>query len=276
MRISHIGNDDDVIDLFIDITTKCNLNCSYCFARHFKEWEQVQSLKNLKYIEKILKFSPYKFNIIFFGGEALLHPEINEIKDLFLNSEKTNKVILLSNGLLDSEFYKDDRINYCLTLHNYIKEEQFNIFLNNCSHVKNLLVNLMLEKSEKFLNRYEKLKQYKLDFSQIYNHQTIVENIVLPEIDYQDDDYIIGEETFNYKDFFLKHKEINVDDIEYCFVKELNIDIRGNISNDCLNTNINIFDNPLFFKSYNNRYKCSHGTCKDCNGTIRTTKILKD
>lgn len=275
MKIGYTYNDDSVIDLFLDITTKCNLNCSYCFARHFKEWEQIQSFKHLSFIEKTLRFSKYKFNIILFGGEALLHPEIKEIIELFLNSTKTNQVILLSNGLLDEEFYQDERITYCLTLHNYINDKQFEKFNYTCSKVKNLIVNLILENSEKFIKRYEILKNYKIDFSQIYNNDTIVENIFLPDIDYQGKDYIYNS-TMNYKNFFLKHKEMNIDDIEYCFVKELNIDIKGNIINTCAGTSINIFENPLFFKTYDNKLKCKHKICKDCTGTIRTTKIIKE
>jgi len=220
----------------------------------------------------MLNLSKYNFNVLLFGGEASMHKDINEVKELFLSSPKVNKLIVLSNGLLPMRYYEDNRVEYCITLHNHITDKQFRKFVSTCEQIDNLIVNVIIEDTDLFRTRYHQIKQFKVEFSQIYNDDTIVDNITLPDYIEYDDGYYRGGINMKYDEFFRQHKTMDLDDIKYCEVKELNININGQIKNDCGNVDVNVFTNPLFFKNYDRNFKCSHKTCKDCTGTIRTTK----
>jgi len=272
----HIKTIPNTINLFIDITTKCNLKCSYCFARKTKEWDKIQSIEKLKLVSNTLRFSEYNFNIILFGGEALLHPDIKKIVELFNNNKKVLNTVLLTNGTYNGDYGL--YVEYVFTLHD-LSDKEFLIFKDNIRKTNKSIINLMLKNNIRFKNQYHDLLNEfgkdKIEISQIYDDNTIV-NDITDEFDFieYNKDYLYNGKSYTYQEYIKIHKNIIPKDIGICYVQELNIDIDGNISNDCNNISDNIFDNPLFFKSYNNKYNCQRDFCKDCTGTIRTTKEL--
>jgi len=270
------------INLFIDVNTVCNINCSYCFARESKNWGKIQSIKNIKSIISTLKFSQYSFNIMFFGGECFLHPEIDLITEMFLESPKVNNVVYLTNGLSDSKNYckTNPRIHYGMTLHD-ITDDQFKIFKQNVDHVLNrgnrLKINFMLNVKNNILHRYKELPKEYVYFStiyddEIYNINTYDEIFDSYNIDYIHNDYMVNNIPLNYKEFLKIHQVLNPKDFE-CSLAELNIEIDGTIVNTCSGIQDNIFKNPLFFRTYNKTFRCQRDKCTDCTGTITTTKI---
>jgi len=268
----------NTINLFIDITTKCNLHCSYCFARKEKEWDKIQSFNKLKLISSTLRFSDYNFNIILFGGEALLHPEIKEIVDLFNDNKKVLNTVLLTNGTYKGDYDLD--VEYVFTLHD-LSDKEFLVFKDNIRKTNKFIINVMLKKDLRFKNQYldllNEFGQDKIEISQIYDDNTIlIEDISDMDFIQYSKDYLYLGEYYTYNDYIKIHKNIVPKNIGICYVQELNIDINGHISNDCNNISDNIFDNPLFFREYDNKYNCQRDMCKDCTGTIRTTKVLDD
>lgn len=248
--------------------------------------------ENINKILTYIRLSPYRFNVILFGGEALLHKDIGHIIDVCNNSDDVNKVIILSNGLLDSSQYRYDAL-YGLTPH-VLNEEQEDKFIESCLLIKrieakNLKVNIPLNVFNNNIERiYNKLKDASLlesvKFSVIYDDNT--KNITAIDeikekfsyIDFtHDDGYTLNGVNMNYIDYLQRHLEINPSkDVEECWMNELNIDIDGNISNDCLGFTVNLFNSPLFFKKYRLGNKCTLPSCKDCTGTITSSKIFKE
>jgi len=271
---------DNSINLFLDVTTVCNLNCHYCFARKEKEWERLQDLDRIKYILKTTLMSSYKFNLILFGGEALAHPQIEEIVKVCNSQKNILNTIILTNGCIDGKYNLE--AEYVFTLHD-ISDEEYEKFKENLKIPSKVIINVVLKKNKKFKDRYIELDnlEYKIEHSQIYGDDVIVKEDLSGLEDFnflnlEDTKYVYKGKKYNYSEYFKIHQKIIPKNIGDCLVQELNIDIDGVISNDCNNTLDNIFKNPLFFKNYNNRFNCQRERCTDCTGTIRTTKLEKE
>jgi len=267
--------EDNTINLFIDITTVCNLNCPYCFARKDKKWDEVQTLDRIKYILKCTKFSRFDFNILLFGGEALAHPNIEEIVNECNSNTKVLNTVILTNGCIKGKYGLD--AIYVFTLHD-INITEYNAFKDNLKIPGDAIVNVVLTQTELFKMRYIELDTlgYKIEHSMVYDDDTIVNEDLsdMLFLNMGDKEYLYDGILYNYRDYFKIHKKIIPKDIGLCTIQELNIAIDGSISNDCNNVMDNIFTNPMFFKSYNNKFDCQRSECTDCTGTIRTTKDM--
>jgi len=279
MKISHVNTIKNSINLFVDINTICNLNCPYCFARKEKEWNKEIEIGKVKFISQSLKFSKYSFNIILFGGEPLLHPKIKNIVNIFNNNPKVNKTIILTNGTLKGVPYDLDS-EYVFTLHE-LSEKEFNNFMKNIAKPEKSIVNFVIKQDKTSIERYRKILKMKdvlldIEHSQIYDDNIyIIEDLSHLNFLELRKEFVIDNKTFNYRDFLKFHKTLNPKEF-ICEIQELNIDLEGNISNDCSGIRDNIYDNPLFFKKYVKEYECLRNRCLECTGTIRTTKISKE
>ena len=81
--------------IYIEITNKCNLNCTFC--SEVKRKKEKITLENFEeIIKQINNYTDYIY--LHVKGEPLLHPEIDKILDI---AEKYNlKVNLTTNGTL--------------------------------------------------------------------------------------------------------------------------------------------------------------------------------
>lgn len=283
-------SNNSTIQLFIDITTVCNLTCSYCFARKEKDWDEVLETERVEKIMTLIKQSPYNFNVLLFGGEPLLHKDIETIINIIKKSDKVKNIMVLSNGTLSDGLYDFKDVYYCLTLHE-LTDKQIDKFVKHCHKIEpdKLKINIPLNIYNTSLKRaYKKLIQEgfkdKIFFSVIYDDDT--KNIIpLPEIrerlDYIDftidDNHYLNGKRMNYMDYLDLHLSLNPKrDVKTCYINELNIDIDGNISNDCMGINSNIYDDVFFFKHFKLGYNCTKEQCKDCTGTITCAKELQE
>ena len=87
--------------LYIEPTTKCNLNCKMCF-RHSWFDEPICDM-DMDVFRRVLETMPESVETIFFGGmgEPLFHPNIPEM--LSMASATGRRVELLTNGTLLNE-----------------------------------------------------------------------------------------------------------------------------------------------------------------------------
>jgi|AKZA01.1.fsa_nt_gi Arylsulfatase regulator (Fe-S oxidoreductase) len=98
-----VSNTDDIFrkyctsinSLLIEITTKCNKNCSFCYNRYLRN-----SSINKEDIKRIIKFiKKYKIkNITLSGGEPLEFESIIELSKMLNNMGV--KITIITNGLL--------------------------------------------------------------------------------------------------------------------------------------------------------------------------------
>ena len=87
------------------LTTYCNNNCPYCFAKNKVDLERNTgildeqiTLENVRFVAEFFKKEKY---IGLLGGEPTLHPKFNEIVDIFL--EKNFNVNIFTNGLFSQK-----------------------------------------------------------------------------------------------------------------------------------------------------------------------------
>lgn len=83
--------------LEVEITTKCNLNCAHCYNRTGKKYdmplERIIDLIGFAEDHGVSKF-------VVSGGEAVLHPNFDDISDFIGSANLKTKTIIQSNGMI--------------------------------------------------------------------------------------------------------------------------------------------------------------------------------
>jgi organic radical activating enzyme len=137
----------NVHGLEIPIVFRCNLNCNYC--AHLSQYMQDVPLVSLEMIEKQLKdwtprIASEQLRII--GGEPLLHPQIEDVLELFGQyRNNTDDVELVTNGaILDKmspaffELLQKHEIKLKVTLHHPALHDRLTSFLKDISSPKTI------------------------------------------------------------------------------------------------------------------------------------------
>lgn len=97
-KIAYMG----VSKLRIELTNKCNLACRHCLRKINPRSEHIP-LKTI--LQIIKKAKPYNINnVSFTGGEATLHPQFEEIINIFSKANYTFNFV--TNGMNFSRIYK--------------------------------------------------------------------------------------------------------------------------------------------------------------------------
>ena len=81
----------------IVVTGKCNLKCSYCFARSTENDSSIQLVDYTKILHFIRKDGTD--SVGFIGGEPLIHPDIGQMIDSAFG-EGFKRVSVFTNGIL--------------------------------------------------------------------------------------------------------------------------------------------------------------------------------
>jgi len=254
--------------LFIDLTTKCNLICKYCFARKSKNWNNEMNMDDFNFLYKILKkFTKEKFYLIWFGGEPLLHSQIDIIISKIEKLQHQN--IFLSNGLLDKNLYKkilEKNFVLSLTFH-----ENLDKFLKNIDNLKEfsnqIVINILLEKPEyKELYNYAIKNKIKYLFTQIYDdNEQLINPLKYKEIN---NNIELFQDKKDYKKLIENHLK-NKNRKKLCFFNEGNISINLNYTDHCRGINIDLKKNPFFFMKFNFKKPIfCEKICGDCYGKI--------
>ena len=264
--------------IYIEITNKCNLNCSFC-SNTTKEQRTMSLEEYESVLKKINNYTDYIY--LHVKGEPLLHPNIIEMINLANNYNL--KVNLTTNGTLFDKYSKElgkcnnlNKINFSLHSENNKKDYLESIFNNikylnpNTTSIYRLWTlnnNKLDEKSTKIVN---KIKEY-------YNlPQEIVEkiinenNIKINSTIYVDKDNefewptITNDKSNGYCHALKTHIAILSDGtVVPCCLDANGIINLGNIFKQDLDEIINSERYKLLQKSFQDR-KPSEELCKSC------------
>lgn len=93
--------------LEVEITTRCNLNCRHCYNRRYKPIDL--PIKDFKRLYRFAQTNrAWTFTVS--GGEALMHPEFNEILDFINSTPHDFRLVLQSNGILLKKLENREKI----------------------------------------------------------------------------------------------------------------------------------------------------------------------
>ena len=222
------------------ITTKCNMNCSYCFSKydHAEEYHISDRLLE-RTITKIMRASKkYSIRLVILGGEPTLHPRLKEICERCLVF--CRKVIIVTNGTkpeiihnipkevsIDLSYHGQD-LSYFLPLIEELKKTHFTQIL--CvldKYCKSNIITLH-DWCEKTHTMFEAIP--------------IVDNVTELAEDYEDTFLNAVRSDIYYKIPMFSGVQTNLD----VYVKN-----RNNIEEDCLilckQSNIAIYANGYYY-----------------------------
>lgn len=129
------------------LTSRCNLNCEYCFAKEFKRKNSGDiSLQNLERIIKKLKESGIK-TLKIQGGEPTYHSNFIEVSQYLKNAGMT--LHLYTNGIFESSIIKCIYENYksVIVNCNQLMEADLKILSNNIEALIEAGCSVMLGKT---------------------------------------------------------------------------------------------------------------------------------
>lgn len=112
-----------------EITSSCNLNCIYCYAKPFTN--KIMRFEDFKYLadKTYNEAKPFEFGIL--GGEPFLHPQILDIIEYSLG--KFPSVGISTNGTLIWKLSKDDLIRL-----KYAVESGLDLQISLDSHISSI------------------------------------------------------------------------------------------------------------------------------------------
>lgn len=156
----------------IFLTSKCNLNCSYCFANSLvnKKCEEI-SIKNfIKAVNFLKKDNNERIGLI--GGEPTLHSKFADIINLLIADKEIEEFIIYTNGT-NLENYINELTNEKVVLlincnppskigKEYIKLKQ-NIELLTNKNMKKLVLGINFNEEDDFSYIFDLLKTAKSD-----------------------------------------------------------------------------------------------------------------
>ena len=264
--------------IYIEITNKCNLNCSFC-SKYKREKDTLSSKEFEQILKKINNYTDYIYLHVL--GEPLLHEELDEI--LYLASKYNKKVNITTNGTLlsnkldiilkHSKTIRQINISIHDIIHIY---KNFNTIDNNANEIINnsdFIISYRLwnlgsnNSSSKFITYLS--KKYHIDYEEL--NQKI--NIKIKKNLYLNKDYVFKWPSLDNNYYSEKGKC-------YGTINHIAILSNGNVVPCCLDSqgiiNLgNIFETSLENIIQSERFKKMHQNfkkgikcetlCKKCN-----------
>lgn len=266
--------------IYIEITNKCNLNCSFCIKDNRKIKEM--SLEEFEEIlKKINNYTDYIY--LHVKGEPLLHSKFKEILSLCKKYNKkvniTTNGVFLKNRVEDINKYNVVRqINISLHSENN-KENYIEDIISSVKKLKNIYIvyrfwtlenNKIDEKMLKYLNKIK--EEYKID-NNTYKKILTEDNIKI-----DDNIYINKDKEFTWPSLdnnyceekgychgLKRHIGILVDGkVVICCLDSFGLSNLGNIFNSSLEEILNTDKCKNIIEGFNNR-KAYLDICKHCS-----------
>lgn len=262
--------------IYIEITNKCNLNCSFC--SEIKKEKKEMSIEEFKIVlDKIKDYTDYIY--LHIKGEPLTHSKLDEILSI---CDKNNIFVnITTNGTLLKE--------RCTILLNHKCLRQINVSLHSENNYKNYFDDVfstckILSKNIYISYRLWTLKDNKLDEKSTEIVNKIITNYNLSK-NYvkkleKENNVKIDTNTFvNKNNLFIWPEEslnLNIDGKCYGLIDQLGILVDGTIVPCCLDSNGviklgNIFEdtldsvlNTIFVQKIIEGFKNNKSICKLC------------
>ncbi|MBR1416187.1 MAG: SPASM domain-containing protein [Bacilli bacterium] len=255
--------------IYVEITNNCNLSCSFCVKNNrIKEFITIDKFNII--LKKLKGYTNYLYFHLM--GEALLHPNINELIDM---ASKSYKVNITTNGYLINKIKDNKNINQLnISLHSFntLYNKTLDEYLNNIFESidmllkNNTIISLRMwtNNSNEFdiLNRLEKRYNIKI------NGNTKLDNNLYLEFD---DEFIwpdINNSYYNEEGScqgLRTHIGILVDgSVVPCCLDYNGLLSLGNIYKDDLKDILNSFKYQNMLNSFLINKKVEE-LCKHCN-----------
>ena len=273
--------------IYIEITNKCNLNCTFCspLKRELKEMS-VEEFSLI--ISKIKSFTDYIY--LHVKGEPLLHSHLDEI--LSICDKENIKVNITTNGTLLKEKFN------ILNNHNCIR--QINISLHSENNYKNYFENVFDISKQLCGKMFISFRLWTLDNLKLDNKSTIIVDKIINSYNLstdvvekikKDKSVKIFNNTFVNKDNLFDwpdiNKDLNINGMCYGLNTHIAILVNGDVVPCCLDANGDIVLGNIFKEDLdnilsselvkniiegfkNNKSICK--LCKNCNFRYRFIK----
>lgn len=273
--------------IYIEITNRCNLNCSFC-GKNKRDYRDMSLLEFELVINKIKKYTDYIY--LHVKGEPLLYSNLDSLLSI---CDNTNiKVNITTNGVFLKEKLSVLINHFCI--------RQINISLHSENNKKNYFLDVFssgkILSTKMFISyRIWDLKEYKLNKKSTEIVNKIIEfynlSPVIVDKLYNDKNIKIASNTFVNKENIFTWPDVDNDILVdgFCYGLKTHIAIlsNGDIVPCCLDANGeiklgNIFEDSLddvlngdtyrtLLRSFENN-KALHPLCKSCNFKNRFNK----
>ena len=273
--------------IYIEITNRCNLNCSFC-GKNKRDYRDMSLSEFELVINKIKKYTDYIY--LHVKGEPLLYSNLDSLLSI---CDNTNiKVNITTNGVFLKEKLSVLINHFCI--------RQINISLHSENNKKNYFLDVFssgkILSTKMFISyRIWDLKEYKLNKKSTEIVNKIIEfynlSPVIVDKLYNDKNIKIASNTFVNKENIFTWPDIDNDILVdgFCYGLKTHIAIlsNGDIVPCCLDANGeiklgNIFEDSLddvlngdiyksLLKSFKDN-KALHPLCKSCNFKKRFNK----
>lgn len=273
--------------IYIEITNRCNLNCSFC-GKNKRDYRDMSLLEFELVINKIKKYTDYIY--LHVKGEPLLYSNLDSLLSI---CDNTNiKVNITTNGVFLKEKLSVLMNHFCI--------RQINISLHSENNKKNYFLDVFSSgkvlSTKMFISyRIWDLKEYKLNKKSTEIVNKIIEfynlSPVIVDKLYNDKNIKIASNTFVNKENIFTWPDVDNDILVdgFCYGLKTHIAIlsNGDIVPCCLDANGeinlgNIFEDSLddvlngdiyksLLKSFKDN-KAIHPLCKSCNFKNRFNK----
>ncbi len=273
--------------IYIEITNRCNLNCSFC-GKNKRDYRDMSLLEFELVINKIKKYTDYIY--LHVKGEPLLYSNLDSL--LSICDNYNIKVNITTNGVFLKEKLSVLMNHFCI--------RQINISLHSENNKKNYFLDVFSSgkvlSTKMFISyRIWDLKEYKLNKKSTEIVNKIIEfynlSPVIVDKLYNDKNIKIASNTFVNKENIFTWPDVDNDILVdgFCYGLKTHIAIlsNGDIVPCCLDANGeiklgNIFEDSLddvlngdiyksLLKSFKDN-KAIHPLCKSCNFKNRFNK----
>ena len=273
--------------IYIEITNRCNLNCSFC-GKNKRDYRDMSLLEFELVINKIKKYTDYIY--LHVKGEPLLYSNLDSLLSI---CDNTNiKVNITTNGVFLKEKLSVLINHFCI--------RQINISLHSENNKKNYFLDVFssgkILSTKMFISyRIWDLKEYKLNKKSTEIVNKIIEfynlSPVIVDKLYNDKNIKIASNTFVNKENIFTWPDVDNDILVdgFCYGLKTHIAILsngdivpccldangeiklGNIFNDSLDVVLNGDTYKSLLKSFEDN-KSLHPLCKSCNFKKRFNK----